>query len=474
MKQVVEKLLRDHCHLEFDRKILVGVSGGADSLCLLEILLQAGYPVIVAHVNHQLRLEAEAELEWVKCMAEKRGLPFVSQVVNVQAYSEAHGITLEEAARMLRYRFLFEQARLHNAQAVAVGHTADDQAETVMMNILRGSGLNGLIGMPMCWLPNAWSSEIPLVRPLLSSWRWETENYCRSHRLAYVQDISNQDTHYRRNLIRHQVIPYLEQINPQLKSALLRMADTLRADQQIVKPVVQKAWEECVLDQKPDWVVFDQSKLIAQPVEIKRQLMKRAMALKQDGLRDVDYQSVLQAVSCLEQPGRGKQYDLIGGMSLLVEDGRVWLAEWGVTLPGWDWPQITQTMLWRGEHSLLLPGGWILFAEWVEGEALVGVSENPDPFVAYLDLEDDEPILEIRARKPGDRYRPLGLLAGTMKVSDYMINKKIPRRARANWPLVCLPEQIVWIPGGPPAHPQRVQNKTQRALRLCLARRELV
>ena len=474
MKHVIEKLLKDDCQLDHRRCVLVGVSGGADSLCLLDILLQAGYPVVVAHLDHQLRPEAEADLQWVKRLAEARGLPFTAQGVDVRADAEAHGITVEEAARILRYRFLFEQAEFYNAQAVAVGHTADDQAETVLMNFLRGSGLNGLKGMHMRWLPNAWSSEIPLVRPLLYTWRRETEGYCRAHQLEYVQDESNQDTHYRRNLLRHEVIPYLEQVNPQLKTALVRMAHTLRSDQQIVESAVQKAWVDCVLDQQPDWVVFDQLKLNAQPVEIKRQLMRRSMAHIQGGLRDVDYESVMRAVTCLEQPSVKGQSDLIGGMSLLLEEDRVWVAKWSANLPGWGWPQVSGAVTWSGDHPLSLPGGWYLLAERVEADALLEASENPDPFQVYLDLGGQEPLLEVRSRQPGDRYQPLGMAEGSLKVSDYMINRKIPRRARAGWPLVCWQEQIVWIPGGPPAHPQRVRIETPGALRLRLARRELI
>ena len=474
MKHKIEQLLKDDCQLDYRRCVLVGVSGGADSLCLLDILLQAGYPVVVAHLDHQLRPEAEADLQWVKRLAEARGLPFTAHGVDVRAHAESNGIPVEEAARILRYRFLFEQAEFYNAQAVAVGHTADDQAETVLMNFLRGSGLNGLKGMQVRWLPNAWSSEIPLVRPLLYTWRQETEGYCRAHQLEYVQDESNQDTHYRRNLLRHEVIPYLEQINPQLKIALVRMAHTLRSDQKIVESAVQKAWVDCVLDQQPDWVVFDQLKLNAQPVEIKRQLMRQSMAHIQGGLRDVDYESVMRAVTCLEGPSGKGQSDLIGGMRLLLEEDRVWVAKWSANLPGWGWPQVSGAVTWSGDHPLSLPGGWYLLAERVEAEALLEASENPDPFQVYLDLGSQDPLLEIRSRQPGDRYQPLGMAEGSIKVSDYMINRKIPRRARAGWPLVCWQEQIVWIPGGPPAHPQRVRIETPGALRLRLARRELI
>ena len=138
---MLETILRDECGLDPSQPVLAGVSGGPDSLCLLHILHQAGYRVIVAHFNHQLRPEASQEADSVAARAGRLGLPFVSDCADVRAYADGHGLSLEEAARLLRYQFLFTAARQHAAQAVAVGHTADDQVETVLMHFLRGAGL---------------------------------------------------------------------------------------------------------------------------------------------------------------------------------------------------------------------------------------------------------------------------------------------------------------------------------------------
>lgn len=135
---MLETILRVQCRLDPARPVLAGVSGGPDSLCLLDILHSAGYQVIVAHFNHQLRPEAAEEAESVEARAHALGLPFVSDTADVHAHAEAHGLSLEEAARMLRYQFLFATARQTQAQAVAVGHTADDQVETVLTHFLRG------------------------------------------------------------------------------------------------------------------------------------------------------------------------------------------------------------------------------------------------------------------------------------------------------------------------------------------------
>ncbi|MCJ7432304.1 MAG: tRNA lysidine(34) synthetase TilS, partial [Anaerolineales bacterium] len=147
MLENIETILRDQCKLTKDRTIIVGVSGGPDSLCLMESLRQAGYKIIVAHFNHRLRPESDADANLVEQTAAHLAIPLVVDSGDVRAYAESESLSIEEAARNLRYRFLFEQARRTNAQSVAVAHTADDQVETVLMHFLRGAGLAGLKGM---------------------------------------------------------------------------------------------------------------------------------------------------------------------------------------------------------------------------------------------------------------------------------------------------------------------------------------
>ena len=219
---MLETVFRDQCGLDPNRPVLAGVSGGPDSLCLLDILHTAGYRVIVAHFNHQLRPEADQEADSVSARARSLGLPFASACADVRAYAGAHRLSLEEAARMLRYQFLFASARKYEAQAVAVGHTADDQVETVLMHFLRGAGLAGLKGMEYRTLLPVFDQQIPLVRPLLSLWRADTEAYCREHALQPHYDVSNTDQAFFRNRLRHALLPELEKYNPRVKESVCR------------------------------------------------------------------------------------------------------------------------------------------------------------------------------------------------------------------------------------------------------------
>ena len=160
--------LNQECGLQLRLPLVVGVSGGPDSVCLLDGMHRLGYQAVVAHLNHQLREEAEADAQQVRQLAESLGLPFELESIDVPHFAEAERLSVEEAARIMRYRFLFRQAEKYAAQAVVVAHTADDQVETVLMHLLRGAGLAGLKGMLPRRLPNIWSQKVPPDRPLWS------------------------------------------------------------------------------------------------------------------------------------------------------------------------------------------------------------------------------------------------------------------------------------------------------------------
>ena len=224
---------------------------------MLDILRQLGYRLIVAHLDHSLRAESAQEAEQLRHLVEGYSLPFVLERGDVQAYAARHSLSIEEAAREVRYRFLFDQAARCQAQAVAVGHTANDQVETVLMHLLRGSGLAGLRGMSYRSLPNPWSQSIPLVRPLLGAWREEILAHLAQSGLQASLDASNLDTRYYRNRLRHELVPQLEQLNPGVKQRLWQMADILAEDENVLEMVEQAAWASCILTQGPGFVALD-------------------------------------------------------------------------------------------------------------------------------------------------------------------------------------------------------------------------
>jgi tRNA(Ile)-lysidine synthase len=475
---MLEMILLNQCGLNPVKPVLAGVSGGADSLCLLGILQEAGYRVIVAHFNHQLRPEADLEAASVSKRASRLGLPFEEDSANVRAYAREQSLSLEEAARVLRYRFLFAAARKHAAQAVAVGHTADDQVETVLMHFLRGAGLSGLKGMEYRTILPTFDEQIPLIRPLLSLWRRETEAYCREHNLEPHFDASNDDKAYFRNRLRHELIPELEKYNPHIKESLLRSAQSLQSDYAALQEVLEPIWKEVVVEMGKDWVAFDRPGLAKLARGLRRNLLHRAAESLRPESRDFGFNTLDRAAGFVEAPA-GKQIDFANGLYLFAEQGKITLAVYEADLPVTQWPQVGREIVIREHGSgirdmglagrelmLELGNGWMLRVEERPGDD-ESWKANTDHWSAWLDT-DRLPAgkLVIRPRRLGDAFTPLGMAGQTIKVKDYYINLKIPQRARAHWPLVCAGDQVLWVVGYQIAHPFRIAEETRHILHL--------
>jgi tRNA(Ile)-lysidine synthase len=312
------------------------------------------------------------------------------------------------------------------------------------------------------------------VRPLLGIWRAEILEYNQGLEVPAHLDASNYDTRFFRNRVRQELIPFLQSYNPQLKQAIWRMANILSEDYAILGQVVAAAEEESVVERGDGYVAFNSAILESQPHGVQRHLLRRAIAQLRPGLRDVDYEAVERGLSFLRNPSSSRRMDLISGLGLELESGRLWLATWEADLPGGGWPEVPE----GAEIELGVPGniplsgGWLLRAEHVPAAALAHAQalSDADPFQAWIDPAGLELPLTIRARRPGDRIRPLGMQGHSLKLSDFMINQKLPRRARSRWPLVFSGEEIVWIPGFRLADPLRLKQEGQAAVRLQLGK----
>lgn len=475
MLENLSHILREECQLDPAKPIVVGVSGGPDSLCTLDVLERGGYSPVVAHFNHKLRPEAEAESEIIRQLAEMRKLPFIKGEDDVAARAEIGHESLEEAARNARYRFLFASAKKVAAQAVAVGHSADDQVETVLMHLLRGAGMDGLSGMVTRALPNAWSEKIPLVRPLLGVWRAQIMEYCQEQGFDPIIDSSNQDQTFFRNRIRHELLPNLESYNPSIRKVLWRTAEVLQGDKELVNQVVDTAWQECLVSMGSNYVVIDPQRASQHPLSVQRHLIRRAIDSLRPGLRDIGFNTVEQVRKYFRDSQPTAEIDLIAGLKLISEPGRIWLADWEALLPTSEWPQILEEVSLPVPGALDLPDGWRLTVEKVttNNNLRNQAQHNPDPYQAWIDAKHIKEPLIVRPRREGDRFQPFGMDGHSLKISDFMINEKLPRRARVGWPLVCCAEQIVWVPGYRLAHHFSVTDSTTEAVQLKLMRSDL-
>lgn len=471
MSDDLNSILRDRCHLDPERPVLAAVSGGPDSLCLFHWLWSLGYTVIVAHFDHSLRPESGNEAERVRDYARQMSLVCVVGKEDVQAFAEAQGLSLEEAARTTRYQFLFRHARLRGAQAVATGHTADDQAETVLMHLLRGAGLSGLGGMEYRSLPNAWSQDIPLVRPLLGVWREEVIEYLEKHNLHANLDASNLDPRFYRNRLRLEVLPYLERLNPGVRQRLWRMADIVRQDDQALESQAEAAWRACLLESGAGYLALDAAGVQSHSLALRRRLVRRAIACLRPGLRNIDFEDVQRVLDFLDVPLRRGPVDLAAGLRLEREGGRIWLADWKVDLPEKNWPQVEagQELALEVPGGVALRGGWHLMAETLSaGEGHYEQARlHADPYQAWLDLDRLRLPLRVRARRPGERMRPLGMGGHSLKLADLMVNVRLPRRARECWPLVVDDTgEVIWLPGYRMGFTARLTPDTQGVLHL--------
>ena len=466
-------ILQQDCQLDTSRLVLIGVSGGPDSLCLLDIMWRLEYPLVVAHLNHGLRTEAVEDESSVREAALLRGLPYILETADVPAYARIHHLSIEEAARSVRYQFLFKQARLYQAQVVAVAHTADDQVETILMHLLRGAGLSGLKGMSYRSQHNPWSSDIALVRPLLGIFRDEVLRYCSDRDLHPVFDRSNLDTTFYRNRIRKELIPALETYNAGIKTSLERMAQTLSGDDQVLETLTTNAWQACCIELGTDGVALRISGLLTQPLGIQRRLVRRTISFLRPGLRDFNFAMIDKVLSFILQPMQGGQSDLASGLRLLREGDKLWISNWHGNMQTDDWPQmVDKSTLLPVPGIIGFPGGWHIQAEVVinHREAMIQAMNNADPCLAWIDLLDYHSTFTVRPPLPGDRFQPLGMNYHSLKLSDFFINEKIPRRARHRWPLVCLGNEIAWIPGYRIAHPHRLTPGSTRCIFLQLTR----
>jgi len=471
----IASILRKNCELTPDRPVLVGVSGGPDSLCLVEVIYQAGYPIILAHFNHMLRPESDHEAEGLKEFVARKKIPAEFGRGDVRGFAAREGMSIEEAARTLRYRFMYERAQTQKAQAIAVGHTADDQVETVLMHFLRGAGLTGLKGMSYRSFLPVFSDSVPLVRPLLDVWREETLAYCEANGLHPYYDLSNESQDFLRNRIRHSLIPELETYNPRLREAIWRTARSLTDDYSALTEVLDEAWQECVRAEQASLITFDAKLLSGYATGLQRNLIRRAMERIAPDLSDVRFATLNNAAKMLSTKQFGR-IDLTGSLHLFLEGNQVYVAGKGVDLPFDRWPQMPQ-----GATSLTVPiparlelvEGWVFSGERGASTPTLGLEQafhNENQFQVWLDADRLPEKLEIRIRRPGDRFEPLGMDGQSMKLSDFFINEKLPQRARDNWPLLCSGNTVIWVPGYRPAHPFCLTDKTRQVIYFSLQR----
>ena len=431
MLEAVTTYLEHHHLLPASGIIIVAVSGGADSLCLLHLLHRLCgpgklYPDLrlhVAHLNHQLRGEAsEQDADEVAQLAERLGLPATIGSIDVRALAHQEQRSLEDAARVARYRFL---RGLAHGQPIAIAHHRDDQVETQLLHWLRGGGISSMVGLQ--------PRQHDIIRPLLAFTHADTLAYCRQHNLVPQEDASNTDTRFLRNRIRHELLPLLEAMNPGIRETLLRNAEVMRIDAEWIEKQVDMHWSSVVVFQQDRCMRLSLDHLLALPLSIQRHLLRRVTAQLGEGQSSLElrHYKIIEQFMHRETGSAELTLHLPGhvhasrhGNSLLFEhvqqhtlsrvtnntNTEVILPVPGcVTIPGTRWLARADFIEDKAVYTALHHENWQ--AVW----RLLGVQ----PHTVYVDGHSIGDSLHIRTRRAGDRIRPLGM-AHEKKVQDVL------------------------------------------------------
>ncbi len=442
--------------------ILVAVSGGPDSLALLHALhsLQDDLRLTLhtAHLDHGLRSPESAEdAEYVERTSNRLGVPVTVDRADVRGYRGRHGLSLEDAARQIRYNFLARVASSQGADVVALAHTQDDQVETVLMNILRGSGLSGLSGMSRLSSRDIAGRRVVIFRPLLSMAKADTLAYCVDNDLEPRLDPSNLSTDFTRNRVRLELIPELERFNPAVRSALVRLAETAGIDLDFIGQEVDRVSDSALI-QDDVGVSIDRSALSELHPAVQRALLRRAFEGVKEGPSDLELGHVEDMVRLMSGPS-GKGIDLPGGLRFDVEYDRVRIAPSGGRFSGAKIP----------ETGIRVPGTtrvgkWKVQTRLSPAGDSAAISVNDRRLSESFDADALGPQPRVRARVSGDRFQPLGMV-GEKRLTDFMIDAHVPRRCRDSVPLVTAEDgRIAWLVGWRIADWAKVSVKTCEVL----------
>jgi tRNA(Ile)-lysidine synthase len=460
--QRVIDFIREHNLFSIGDRLVVAVSGGADSVCLLHILVQRrkelGVELHVAHLNHQLRGdESDSDADYVSSLACRLDVPAAIERRDVAAYRAQKGISLEEAARELRYSFLAEVASGIGASKVVVGHTRDDHIETVLLHFLRGTGTAGLCGLqPRSILPyGEKSGQLEVVRPLLKLNRQEMLDYCRRYNLAPRSDSSNVSPSFLRNRIRLELLPVLKSYNPGIDKALLRLADIASDDISFIEKQASLIWEK-LASVEDDIIYLDMGQMVALPRAMQRQIFRRAVKQLRGNLKDVEAEHIEAMMDLLSKPA-GKKLCLLDGLTLSTEYGRLVLASAQASIC--PLPPL------KGVSKIEVPGETDLPGWRVRVSIVQEVIGEKHGLIASFDLGKVGNKLTVRRRRPGDRFQPLGM-SQTKKLQDFMVDSRIPRSWRDRVPLICSPEQILWVVGWRIDDRVKVTESTKQVLHM--------
>jgi tRNA(Ile)-lysidine synthase len=443
--------------------VLAAVSGGPDSMALLAVLseLRPGlsFRLSVAHLNHGLREEAGEEERFVRAVCDKLRLDFAVERTDTRSFAAAWGLSVEEAARELRYKFLKDAAQKLGCSKVALGHTADDQAETVLMRLIRGAGVRGLSAMKPV------ADEI-FIRPLLSARREVVLGFLKVRGMTYIEDASNLDTAFLRNRVRHELLTTLsDKYNPRIVEALVSHATLLGEVEDYLSSAGREAYKKCVLFESCERIELELTAVLSYHPCIQGYLLREAYFRLCGDLKDVGLVHIDSLKKLVRYGQSGESLDLPSCVAALREGERLLLgrraqfqAE-GADVPEFSLRLEPETRAWVPAVSLGVE------CTVLKRGPVGGVSANSERVEVLFDLSQLSFPLVLRNVAPGDRMKPFGM-SGSKKVHDVLVDAKIQRSARRRVAVLCDGDEILWLVGLRRGSGAPVTEKTKSVLRV--------
>jgi tRNA(Ile)-lysidine synthase len=448
--------------------ILVAVSGGPDSVCLLH-LLKACWPVHllhVAHLNHAFRPEADGEADFVFEFCKSSGIACTRSKQPVSEICKANRLSKQEGARMVRYRFLEEVAHAQGIRWIAMGHTADDQSETVLINLLRGAGTDGLSGIPKQREEQGYT----IIRPMLSMTRDAVLSELKSAHLPFMEDASNQDRRFLRNRIRHELIPLLQTYNPRIQATLVRQANLLSTESDFLEQQLDALLHRLTSGLTKNEIHWDRTAFIILHPAMQQRLVRYGINHLYGRFKAIRFDYINDILTSLLEDKTASPLSLPPG--LLIQKTKTELilkTSFSIKAP---FPPLAVPIEIE-RHSPKNGIRPIALAPW-DMRLTGSVSDQTNPFkrnqeqsncVAAFDFDTIEEPLIVRGWEAGDRFTPLGM-KGTKKLHDFFVDKKVPREERNCVPLLVCPTGIVWVIGYQIGNRYRITEKTKTTLSL--------
>ena len=454
MKQVWQTVEKFHM-LEQNDRVLAGVSGGPDSIALLHLLNerkeQYGIQLFAVHVNHQLRAEAETETLYVEEFCRQRDIPLRVFSVDVKQFAEQNGMSLEQAGHEVRFDCFRQCAEEWNITKLALGHHGDDRAESVLLHLVQGCGLDGLTAMPP---KDGW-----IIRPLAQMKKQQLIEYCHRESLQYFIDSTNLEPDCLRNQIRLEILPQLKQYNPQIGDALLRLQEICSADDDYLEQCTAELWKQHGTKLENE-VQFPAEVFRQQHLALQRRVLRYLYRQLTGSETDLTFRQMEQMQHIALQQNGSQQVHLTGDVVFFRQYDRLGITWRRADSAPWEY---TWTL---GETLEIAECGCVFQSCDVDlSDAEKNSHELREGGVLTItaDAAKLPESLQIRCRKPGDS---LTMPYGHKKLKDFFIEKKIPAQQRDAIPILLSGEEILWIPGYYAAECVRITGETRTVCRL--------